>query len=357
MGQPPAAQVASNSCGSLLKTGKYSDVTLICEGQEIAAHKLILCGRSPVWAAACDGAFQEARTGRIDVGITDVGTLRHLLHYLYTDVYSSEMPPDCDDPVDGDDNSSNRAEYEHEDGEEGREEVVEEDDDDEEEEEEGQAAEMEEADEGNAGPDTQETEQEQAQKSSQTLYSTNDKTDISPNAFKAAPPEPSIGETNRILIHHTRVYAAADYYQIMDLRDEARNQFLKAVTFESEGWVDLIKLVYSVTLSGVALAIPEFRDDVFSQLTKDLWHWFNEFRKQKEQNEKRSAENVELRKKVEAQRHEIKKLTKSNKRKREEEQRRRRMETQGPANNTISFISFDPRRSDVSILLEVSEAI
>ena len=51
------------SLTSLLNGGLHSDVTLVCEGEEIPAHKAILAVRSPVFKAmfACEPNEQSAR--------------------------------------------------------------------------------------------------------------------------------------------------------------------------------------------------------------------------------------------------------------------------------------------------------
>ena len=42
---------------SLMKSAKYSDLTLICNEVELRVHRAIVCSQSPVLSAACDGAF------------------------------------------------------------------------------------------------------------------------------------------------------------------------------------------------------------------------------------------------------------------------------------------------------------
>ena len=53
---------------SLLTSSKYSDLALECGGKEFKVHRAILCPRSPVFEAECDGAFSEAQSGRIKIG-------------------------------------------------------------------------------------------------------------------------------------------------------------------------------------------------------------------------------------------------------------------------------------------------
>ena len=53
----PVNRSVNSNVESLLTTGAYSDLTLICQGHEFFVHRAILCPRSPVWAAATEGNF------------------------------------------------------------------------------------------------------------------------------------------------------------------------------------------------------------------------------------------------------------------------------------------------------------
>ncbi|KAG8630853.1 hypothetical protein KVT40_002472 [Elsinoe batatas] len=72
----------------LLKTGRLSDLTLRCQNREFLVHRAIVCPRSPVLAAASEGAFKESHTKIVDVSITGPDILNRALTYLYTDNYS-----------------------------------------------------------------------------------------------------------------------------------------------------------------------------------------------------------------------------------------------------------------------------
>lgn len=92
----------------LLCEAEYSDLVLICESQEFHVHQCIVCSRSPVLAAACNGqfqvpqfktfveiifeylrgtVFQEGKEKRINVTMTDRSTLQRMILYLYTGDY------------------------------------------------------------------------------------------------------------------------------------------------------------------------------------------------------------------------------------------------------------------------------
>lgn len=87
---------------SLLKEGKYSDLTITCGDDSYAVHKAIVCSRSPFFAACCDGDFkvgystssqvlahclQEAKSGVVDLPDDDPLAVKMMIRYLYTGTY------------------------------------------------------------------------------------------------------------------------------------------------------------------------------------------------------------------------------------------------------------------------------
>ncbi len=72
--------------GGLLASGEGADVTLVCArgAARVAAHKLVLCARSPVFRAQLAGAL-AADAAEVPVHAeVDEHTLRRVLSFIYT---------------------------------------------------------------------------------------------------------------------------------------------------------------------------------------------------------------------------------------------------------------------------------
>ncbi|KAL7810873.1 BTB/POZ protein [Trichoderma gracile] len=74
----------------LLRSGQFSDLTVVCRGTEFKLHKIIACLQSPVFLAAVNSDFQEGRTGVIKIDQFDPETVRCLVEFLYTGDYDSQ---------------------------------------------------------------------------------------------------------------------------------------------------------------------------------------------------------------------------------------------------------------------------
>jgi hypothetical protein len=46
---------------TMLRSGQFSDLTLVCEGKEFKIHKVVACPQSPVLSAAVSGEFKVSR--------------------------------------------------------------------------------------------------------------------------------------------------------------------------------------------------------------------------------------------------------------------------------------------------------
>ncbi|XP_073841531.1 speckle-type POZ protein-like [Musca autumnalis] len=70
---------------NILACKEFSDVTLIAkDGIELKAHKAILCGRSPVFAAMFRNNFQENKTNLIRIDDMVAEVIEEMLKFLYT---------------------------------------------------------------------------------------------------------------------------------------------------------------------------------------------------------------------------------------------------------------------------------
>ncbi|KAL5220487.1 hypothetical protein ABZP36_025200 [Zizania latifolia] len=89
----------SDHYGKLLLEQEGADVTFVVEGEKIAAHKIVLAARSPVFKAELYGQMKEKNARRITVRDMRPHVFRALLRFIYTDSL-----PDMDD-LGGDDYS------------------------------------------------------------------------------------------------------------------------------------------------------------------------------------------------------------------------------------------------------------
>jgi speckle-type POZ protein len=81
---------------ALLASGKDADVTLMCGDERLSAHRLVLCMRSPVFAAQLQEGPLQADASAVPVppDITP-HTLRRLLEFLYTDELEPASPEEA----------------------------------------------------------------------------------------------------------------------------------------------------------------------------------------------------------------------------------------------------------------------
>ncbi|EXU97757.1 BTB/POZ domain protein [Metarhizium robertsii] len=79
-----------------LKSGEFSDLTFLCEGQRIPAHRIIVCPQSPVIQAACTGSYKQ-ETGVYEIKDVSFDVVRQMVEYLYTGRYQVPSSQDSDD--------------------------------------------------------------------------------------------------------------------------------------------------------------------------------------------------------------------------------------------------------------------
>lgn len=86
----PACRLADDF-GHLLDSHDSSDVTLIVNGREFKAHKIILATRSPVFKAMFSVDMKENNTNRVEVADMEPGILEEMLRFIYTGRSSLEL--------------------------------------------------------------------------------------------------------------------------------------------------------------------------------------------------------------------------------------------------------------------------
>ncbi|KAJ6641161.1 Protein roadkill [Pseudolycoriella hygida] len=85
----PLKAAFQNDFAKLLGEPKYSDVTIICDGEEIKAHKCILAARSTVFSK-----MLETDANEIMIPDVSVSTMKLVLQYIYTDQGDSDLLED-----------------------------------------------------------------------------------------------------------------------------------------------------------------------------------------------------------------------------------------------------------------------
>ena len=69
--------------GNLLMDPKTSDIVMVCQGEQIKAHRLILSARSPVFAAMLQSDMSESVNGEIKIDDVDKDVIKEMLRYMY----------------------------------------------------------------------------------------------------------------------------------------------------------------------------------------------------------------------------------------------------------------------------------
>jgi len=99
--------VPPSSLGSeylaMLQSGKGADVTLVCGGEKIKAHSLILSHRSPLFAALLDQSSPMACVDLSAMPVLDSitpPTFRRLLEFMYTDELTPNSAEEARSPGD-----------------------------------------------------------------------------------------------------------------------------------------------------------------------------------------------------------------------------------------------------------------
>ncbi|KAF5989215.1 kelch repeat BTB domain-containing protein [Fusarium coicis] len=84
----------------MLKSGKYSDLTIICGNNRYQVHRNILCARSKFFDVSCGTEFKES-SGEINLPDDDPAAVQKMIRYLYNIDYNPTRTqmPDYEDDV------------------------------------------------------------------------------------------------------------------------------------------------------------------------------------------------------------------------------------------------------------------
>eukprot|EP00448_Togula_jolla_P013938 CAMPEP_0170577092 /NCGR_PEP_ID=MMETSP0224-20130122/4739_1 /TAXON_ID=285029 /ORGANISM="Togula jolla, Strain CCCM 725" /LENGTH=501 /DNA_ID=CAMNT_0010899973 /DNA_START=34 /DNA_END=1536 /DNA_ORIENTATION=- len=69
---------------AMLDSALFSDISVVAEGTEFAAHRNILAARSPVLHSMLTSEMTEASRGRVEVPDIDAATMKHFLRFIYS---------------------------------------------------------------------------------------------------------------------------------------------------------------------------------------------------------------------------------------------------------------------------------
>lgn len=75
----------SRDLAGLLESERFSDVTLVAEGQAFPAHKAVLASRSPVFAAMFEYDMLENSENVVEIADVEPEALRELLRFVYSE--------------------------------------------------------------------------------------------------------------------------------------------------------------------------------------------------------------------------------------------------------------------------------
>ncbi|KAL1964973.1 hypothetical protein VTN77DRAFT_6173 [Rasamsonia byssochlamydoides] len=89
----------------LFESGQYSDLTIRVKGsaaasaatapREFRVHRAVVCPQSKIFETACRGEFMEASTNTITLNDYDPEIVEHMVKYLYTHGYDDDEDWDC----------------------------------------------------------------------------------------------------------------------------------------------------------------------------------------------------------------------------------------------------------------------
>lgn len=87
------ARSGSTTASTFLRSEKYSDLTIVCQGRQFKVHKAILCPQSELISKMCDIDAQELKTGTIEDKDFDDDTMERMIDFAYKKSYEATRRP------------------------------------------------------------------------------------------------------------------------------------------------------------------------------------------------------------------------------------------------------------------------
>ncbi|KAJ3545343.1 hypothetical protein NM208_g2557 [Fusarium decemcellulare] len=72
----------------LMGAGKFSDLTLICQGKQFHLHKSLVCSQSPVIATILEKEFKNSQASVLHITEFDLATVECMVEFLYSEDYA-----------------------------------------------------------------------------------------------------------------------------------------------------------------------------------------------------------------------------------------------------------------------------
>ncbi|GAB7327248.1 hypothetical protein MBLNU13_g11143t1 [Cladosporium sp. NU13] len=173
---------SNSTANKLLRSEKYSDLTILCQGHEFKVHKAIICPQSEMISKMCDADMQERSTGIIEHKEFDADTVERMIDFAYEKSYEVNHNPRFEPAEKIEDSIASLGSSAIEDA---------------------------------------------STIGGVTLYQNSDGAPILDNA-------PAELSTTEKMVIHTRVYGVADYYDMPELRDHACRCFMNVASYELE---------------------------------------------------------------------------------------------------------------------------
>ena len=73
-----------NYMEEVFKAGKFTDVSIVCQGKEFPCHKAILAGRSSVFEAMFSPNFKEGMENKVEVVDVTADVIEEMLRFIYS---------------------------------------------------------------------------------------------------------------------------------------------------------------------------------------------------------------------------------------------------------------------------------